>query len=373
MKCKGILRVFTVLATVAALSGCTTPQETGPSTPVTPQDKPAQAAPVTVGLLLPLTDPTLGQKMLNAAQMALFDLEGKDMKLLPKDSGSSPASAAAAAQQAISEGANLIVGPVYADSVRSVGQVARAKNVPVIAFSTNTASAGNGVYLISILPGQQVEKILQYAGSRRRSNIAVITTPDAYGTLVANSAKSALNRLGLPDPAVTRITTATAGTAKFQLGAGKPDAVLLAVDGRTASTISARLTSEYGLPPAQTVRLGLGLWDEPSLAGNPNLQGAWFAAPDPGLRRSFERQYQELYGTPPVRLATQAYDAVALATVLSRRGIAPTQGAIQNTAGYSGLDGLFRFHGNGLSERGLAVLTFSNGAIQTLESAPSRF
>lgn len=380
MKCKGILTAL--LSLNLLLAGCADggmggfnmgADSTAPAIASAPAPAEMVAKPVSVGLLLPLNDPAVGEKMLNAAQMALFDLEGSNVRLLPKNSGTTPSEAASAAKSALNDGANLLVGPIYADSVRAVGQVARAAAVPVIAFSTDTSTAGNGVYLISVLPAQQVDRILRYAASRGRKNIAVVTTSDAYGALVASAAQSTLGSLGLNPPHIIRIGANAAATAPLALGTVRPDAVLLALGGQQAGIVSDRLGREAGLPPQSATRLGLGLWDEPNTASIASLNGAWFATPDPALRARFVRQYTGVYGTAPARLATQAYDAVALATVLSKRGMVPSDTTIQNPAGFSGLDGLFRLRANGLSDRGLAVLTINDGRIETVESAPARF
>ena len=59
-----------------------------------------------------------------------------------------------------------------------------------------------------------------------------------------------------------------------------------------------------------------------------------------------------------MRTATLAYDAVALVAALAK-----TQGpqrfapeVLQNPSGFAGIDGLFRFKGDGTNERGLAVM-----------------
>ena len=67
------------------------------------------------------------------------------------DDGGTAEAARLAAQQAIDQGAEIILGPLFAQSVSVVGQVARARNIPVIAFSTDANVASAGVYLLSFL------------------------------------------------------------------------------------------------------------------------------------------------------------------------------------------------------------------------------
>ena len=76
--------------------------------------------------------------MRNAAELALSEFNNPDIQLLVKDDGGSAPGAQQAAQQLIDEGAEIILGPLFAHSVAPVGQLARARGIPVIAFSTDS-------------------------------------------------------------------------------------------------------------------------------------------------------------------------------------------------------------------------------------------
>src|SRR5581483_9236695 len=115
-----------------------------------------------------------------------------------------------------------------------------------------------------------------------------------------------------------------------------------------------------GLDTSKTHLLGSGLWDDPSIAGDANLYGGWFASSPPDQRQDFENRYQGAYHHAPPRLASLAFDSAALAAVLAKSGGDNpfTRDAILNPSGFSGVDGLFRFTQAGLVQRGLAVLEF---------------
>ena len=74
-----------------------------PATPATPY----------VGLLLPLTGPhaRVGKAMLNAAQLAIFEIAGDQFVLIVRDTGGTPEGARRAARSALQAGASLILGP----------------------------------------------------------------------------------------------------------------------------------------------------------------------------------------------------------------------------------------------------------------------
>ena len=140
------------------LAACST-QLSGGGPPLAQQPGEATAANAAVGegqvrvaLILPLSGQgnasVAGQSMKNAAEMALAEFKSPNIQLLVKDDGGTVQGAQAGAQQAISEGAEIIIGPLFAQSVSAVGQIARSSNIPVIAFSTDVSVAARGVLLV---------------------------------------------------------------------------------------------------------------------------------------------------------------------------------------------------------------------------------
>lgn len=350
---------------------------------------PAQLAPpattaapgkVNVALLLPLSGPSaaLGQAMLNAAQMALFDLADDRLELLTRDTQGSAAGATSAAQSVIAGGAQLILGPLLQAEVEAVKPIAQGARVPVIAFSTATQLAGGGTYLMGFTPDQDINRVTAYAHSKGLERFAVLAPRSAYGEIVANAVQAAVTanaatlvRVEFYDPTINDMAQAVRRFA----GQGHDfDALFLPEGGARLKALAPQLPY-FNIDPSKVKFLGTGLWDEPGLGTEPSLDGGWYAAPAPASRAAFERRYQELYKTKPARLATLGYDATALAAVLTR---AP-QGADFSTAtltspnGFAGIDGIFRLRADGLVQRGLAVLEVHRGAGTVIDPAPQSF
>lgn len=358
---------------------------------------PARSAmpPVKVALLVPLSgaQASLGNAMLQAAQMALFDMGVESLEILPRDTGNSTATAEQAAHEALRDGAQLVLGPIFADSVRAVRPILAAQNVNMIAFTTDWSLAGGNSFVMGFLPFGQVNRITDYAARNGLTLTSVLAPQDEYGNAVVASYQAMSGKIGLQGrverfnakddltAVVTRFTGHNQNDAISIAEAASPapfDAVLLPVGGSQARQLS-QLMGSYGFTGERVKRLGTGLWDDATLASEPSLNGAWFAAPDPNLRRDFERRYAELYGNKPQRLATLAYDAASLAAVLARTGQTRTgrpafdRESITNPNGFAGIDGIFRFRPDGLAERGLAILEFSNGGIHVRDPAPATF
>src|SRR5260370_36993999 len=102
----------------------------GSSPPPPPPAQPSAVGTgqVKVALLLPLSaqgnaGPT-ALSLRNAAEMALAEFNNPDIQLLVKDDGGSGEGAQQAATQALAEGAGIILGPLFAQTVSAAGHVA---------------------------------------------------------------------------------------------------------------------------------------------------------------------------------------------------------------------------------------------------------
>lgn len=369
---------------LAACSGIqqslTNPFSTDPQPGGTPQQPAAiGTGQVKVGLILPLSASgnagVAAQSMKNAAEMALAEFQNPNIQLLIKDDAGNPQGAQAAAQQAIDEGAEIILGPLFALSVPATAQFARARGVSVIAFSTDSSVAGRGVYLLSFLPESDVNRIVDYAASIGKRSYAALLPDNAYGNVVEAAFKQAVSRRGGRIVAFEKYGADRASPARNVAQAlSSADALFLADDGDALVAIADALTAA-GADLKRVQLLGTGLWDNPRVFSSPALQGGLYAAPDPSGFRGFSGRYRAKYGAEPVRTATLAYDAVALVAALGR-----TQGGqrfspevLTNPSGFAGIDGLFRFRADGTNERGLAVMRVGSGGSQPAAGSPKSF
>jgi branched-chain amino acid transport system substrate-binding protein len=152
------------------------------------------------------------------------------------------------------------------------------------------------------------------------------------------------------------------------------DALLLPEGGDRLRTL-APLLPTYDVDPKTVRILGTVLWDDPTLANEPSLRGAWYVAPPPEGRAEFEAAYEKTYQRKPPRLASLAYDLVALAAVLAKLDARPdfSRTALIQSTGFAGVDGLFRFLPDGRSERGYAILEIGDRQRRVVDPAPESF
>jgi len=378
-------------ATAAALlAACSSSSSYLSGFPTTSQSAPPAQPAATLGtgqvkaaLILPLSAPgnagIAGQAMRNAADMALAEFNAPNIQLLVKDDAGSVDGARQAAQQALNEGAEIILGPLFAQSVTAVGQVARARNVPVIAFSTDANVASPGVYLLSFLPETDVQRIVQYSSSVGKRSYAALIPDNPYGSVVEAAFRQDVGRRSGRIVVIERYPhdkAAMAGPIKTVAGAAAHAEALFIPDGSDAVPDVVQQLAGDGVNLKRLQLLGTGLWgDDPRINATPALDGGWYAAPDPSGYRNFANRYAARFKQQPVRTATLAYDAVALIAALVK-----TQGAqrfspeiLTNPSGFSGIDGLFRFRSDGTNERGLAVLRVTPSGPQIVAPAPRSF
>jgi branched-chain amino acid transport system substrate-binding protein len=172
-----------------------------------------------------------------------------------------------------------------------------------------------------------------------------------------------LDKAAMQDP-VRRVAAAAKGADTIFIPDGA-DAVPTVVQALAAS----------GVNPKRIQLIGTGLWDDPRIFSEAQLQGGWFAAPDAAGFRAFSARYRAKYGQDPVRTATLSYDAVSLVAALVK-----TQGpqrfdeaVLTNSSGFAGIDGVFRFRPDGTNQRGLAVLRVTPNGPQVVSPAPKVF
>ena len=277
---------------------------------------------VKVGLVLPLSASgnagVAAQSMKNAAEMALAEFQNPNIQLLIKDDAGSPQGASQGTQQALDEGAEIILGPLFAASVPSTAALTRARGVSVIAFSTDSSVAGRGVYLLSFLPESDVNRIIEYAAGTGKRSFAALLPDNAYGNVVEAAFKQAVGRRNGRIVAFEKYGADRAAPARTVAQAlGSADALFIADDGDSVVQVADALTAA-GANLKNIQLLGTGLWDNPRVFASPALQGGLYAAPDPSGFRAFSGRYRTKFGADPVRTATLAYDAVALVAALAR-------------------------------------------------------
>ncbi|WP_162916268.1 penicillin-binding protein activator [Cohaesibacter haloalkalitolerans] len=391
----------TVVGVTALLAACNPTTLSGPgfgtgtNQPLTiaePTGEVLGSGSVRVALLAPISAQGIfgqsGQALRNAAAMALQDYSSADLQVIVKDVGQNTSEASQQASKALAEGAQLVIGPLRSDAVKRAGMVLKPAGVPMIAFTTDTGAAAQGVYLINFSPENDVERIISYAASQGKRSLAAIVPQTPYGNIVEAALRQNAARYGVrvmtienyksgnqPDPFGLQNAAEQIAKLKDQI-----DAVF--VPEAAAAVSAAQLLAGQGVRNKSVTFLGTGQWDQPTITREPMLDGAWYPAPPRVLRNldgrtigfdSFARRYAAQFGSEPPRVASLAYDSVILAAALvaqagERRFAADT---LTDPNGFIGFgDGFFRFRRDGTSQRSLAIMQISKGSSSIVSDAP---
>lgn len=348
-----------------------------PGIPLPQEERVIGTGTTTIAMLLPLSAggsaSGLATSFQNAAELALEDAPQDNVRILVLDTAGETDRARAAAEAAISGGAQLILGPVFAPAVQGAGEAARAQSVPMIAFSTDANVTGRGVWLLSFLPRQDASRIVEFAGEKGVRTFAGLVPDSGYGLVMEAAFREAVAASGGRVTTVERYPEGGIANAVASLASRGDFEALFVPGGGDDPGVVAQALRQRG---SNARLLGSGQWDNAAIISNPALVGSWFPGAQKGGFEAFAGRYQSRFQTPPPRTASLVYDATLLANgLVGARGPAAFSSAtLQAQDGFIGVDGIFRLTPGGLSERGLAVYEIQSGGTATIVSpAPKTF
>jgi outer membrane PBP1 activator LpoA protein len=358
-------------------------QASGPS--IGPMIDPGQ--PVQVALLAPAGSGSanlewLARSLKNAARMAAADAQGATIDLRIYDTGDSTAQAVAQANAAADAGAQIILGPLFAEGANAVGNAMRPRGINVLSFSNNAEIAGGNVYILGNSFANVADRLVGFGAKHGKRNIYVVAENDVAGQIGGRAIETAIARNGARLAGRSNHPVSVSGidsvTPQIVAAArsGQVDAVFMTANNQAVLPYLTEKLAAAGVTSQVTQFMGLTRWDQPaSRMSLPQLQNGWFAIPDQGLKQQFEARYQSAYGEQPHELATLAYDGVAAIASLARAGNrnALTTTGLTQRSGFSGVGGVFRLRRDGTIERGLAVATIRGNQVVILDPAPRGF
>lgn len=378
-----LMRVAAALSALT-LAAC---QPVGPAV-TGPQTGPAidPKKPVQVALLVPAGtgDAQLdwaARSLTNAGKMAAADAQGARVDLRVYPTGGNAGAAVAAANRAVNEGAQVIVGPLFAESANAVGTAMKGR-VNVLSFSNNADIAGGNLFTLGTSFDNIANRLVGYGVRQGKRRFLIVSENDRAGQIgeAAIAAAIARNRGQMVGrtahgPSAAEMDRAAATIAEAAR-INRAEAVFMTANtGSVLPEIAAAL-NRAGLTSDTVQMMGLTRWDLPperrSLA---QLQNGWFAVPDLARNAAFQQRYQAAYGERPHELASLAYDGVSAIAALARAGRkdAVQTSGLTSGAGFAGIGGPFRLRGDGTSERALGVATIRGGQVVILDAAPRGF
>ncbi|OWU81889.1 penicillin-binding protein activator [Phaeobacter sp. 22II1-1F12B] len=345
------------------------------------------SAPVPVALLVPTGsaqsgDMILAQSLENAARLAISDLNGVQIDLRVYDTAGNAATAANVANQAVDDGAKIILGPVYAESANAVGLAVANRNVNVLSFSNNPTIAGGNVFILGPTFDNTASRLANYAARQGKRNVLIVHGSDLAEQTGRDAVQRALARTSASSVGTVTYEQSQQGVIgaipriKSQVESTGADAMFLTANTAGALPLLTQLLPEAGISSPATQFIGLTRWDIPSQTLElPGVQGGWFALPDPVKSDQFRARYTASFSNAPHPIGSLAYDGIAAigALVGSGNPDALSGASLTQGAGFQGVGGIFRLLPDGTNQRGLAVATIQNRQVVVVDPAPASF
>ena len=370
---------FVAMSALALLTAC------GANIPTTTGPKVDASKPIPVALLVPQSSEGTAQiasDLENAARLAAAQLDDLEIDLRVYDTAGDATVAVSVAQQAVDDGAKIIIGPLYAEAANAVGTAVSDEGVNVLSFSNKTTIAGGNVFVLGKTFDNTAARIVSFAAEQGKERAMVIHSDRIDGQMGLNAFQAAAanstlrivsaQSFELTQESVVNTVPLIRASAEIE----DVDTLFLTSSSAGALPLLAQLLPEAGLDPANVQYTGLTRWDIPpqtlELSG---LQGGWFAVPDLTRTESFSTQFQEQFGNRPHQLASLAFDGIAAIGALSQAGFNDilTREALTQPSGFQGVDGIFRLKDDGTNERGLAIATVQDKQVLIIDPAPRSF
>ena len=160
-----------------------------------------------VGLLAPLSGEykELGDSLLYSLQLALNEINDKNVHIIPRDSGSNDKKKLLKAIQEIrSEGANIVIGPINNEDFE---EVKKFNDMVFISPSNISPEFQNNIISIGVSLESQMIALMKFIKKQKKSKTVILIPQNQYANLIENK----LNKLDLqnykifkysPDPKI---------------------------------------------------------------------------------------------------------------------------------------------------------------------------
>ena len=346
-------------------------------------DKAAKKSKFKIGLLVPLTGSFsyLGNTISGGSELAFFKMRNPNIELLYFDTAGGE-QAVNAANEAISNNVDVVIGPLFSDSVSAVKPLLKASNIPVLSFSNNIDVAEPGVWVLGYLPEHQISQLVDFAVARGKQNFGILSSNSQLGKKITKAAMNQLADYGLSARTVFELDNISqmeqeellsqiktfakyVDTSKDPLTLPPPayDAVIIAGDTDFILQV-APILSYYDLGPDRALFMGIDKWNQPKMLNEPSLQNAILTLPKRPAEEKFNNVWQSEFTFESNDLAKISFDASALviATAVANAPI-PLADDLATQPGFIGFSGQFKLSKSGLTERVFEIMEISDNLL----------
>ena len=313
---------------------------------------------IKIGLLLPFSgeQKELGKAIYNALEMALFETQSKNIKLIFRDSGDTDEKAIFSAKELEKEGVSILVGPIFSSQASAIRKVIN-KEIPIFSFTNDENIKQKGLWVLGFSPQQQIKAIFKEIKNNAIKDVAIIIPNSVYGerALQESRKQSTQNNIKIHNIYFYDILSndfSDLGSLLDQEKNIKYNGLLIIASGKQLKEISAR--AQYrGINPKEIKYFGISGWNNPEVLDEPALLGGHFIAPQQYSFEAFVSRYFKIYNSVPIEISGLGYDILALcsAALKQAKNMSDFNKFLTNPSGFNGIFGFFRIDNNGTISR----------------------
>ena len=345
-----------------------------------------------IGVLLPLSGEfkDLGESLLKAIQLALYDISNKNIKIYPKDSKGNFLGAHAAAKEFENLGIKIVIGPIFYTSLEKLGEI---NNITFISLTNKTKNLPKNVISFGINLNSQIKTLKKYFEKTKFSKTLLLSPKSEFmdQTKVIKESEINFYEIFNYDTSPKKITGEIEKLTNYQerkrdlerrikileksdlqkhkdelklleqrhtLGEVNFDSVFIVDFGeRLKSVLTSFMFSDISSKKVNFFTVNQ--WFDESFFNENALENLSFPSIDLDNVNKFEKKYIKIFNEEPSKISILAYDALGLIYYCWSKNnqIFKTE-LLYNKEGFKGLHGEFIIKNN-LSEQDLKIYKVS--------------
>lgn len=360
-----------------------------------------------VALLVPLSGPIkpVGESILNVAQMSMFDNKKNNMILRVYDTNGTTFGAVKAMKEAIKDGTDVVVGPLFMSETKAIQKLARNNGILVFSLSNEQELINSdNIFVTGSIIEQEIQTLITYMMDNEDTYNYVALMPNtSFGATInkvlreiitgkdglliktdfyehndKNLMKKINELISFYEIPKTLYDNFEKKKLEQKLSGSKeelefkvsdeekiyPHSIFIAEGGKNAEQIANLLfVLQRGDKKIQLIGT-TKLDGDDNILFNPYLNGTIFVGANPEKYKKFSKNYYEMYRLKPIKITSMVYDLINILDLVYERVdnvYMPNKMKLLDPYGFDGIDGKFRFLPNGLVERKLYVLQFKDG------------
>jgi hypothetical protein len=341
---------------------------------------------IKIGLLVPLSgdNSQVGNEVVEAVRMALKDINNHQIEIYPKDTQSDPTQTLISANELEKIGIDLVIGPVFYDSLAFLGDVS---NLTFLSLTNKTLDLPKNVISSGINSTSQINTIKKFIELNEIKKSIFLIPNSNYDLEIKKGIKNSkikifkeyyydieptkltkqiekitnyeVRKQNLIDE-ITRLEKSEDSNKerkienlkkKYTLGNLKFDSVIISdFDESLKSVITSLLYTDVS--PKDYFIITLNQWFDESLEDETALHPIYYPSVDKKNLDTFKKKFFNEFNKYPSHLSLLSYDLIGLIYYLSlKNNLSEINKSFKSKNTFKGKIGIFDIHDNKINHR----------------------